>query len=413
MERITVTAGGRGTDFPGFTNVTLQAAVDRAASLGGGCVILSEGVYRMRDSLHLRNCVEIRGQGDLTVLKKEPCKGSATLWYLGYGHYDVSVAHPENFEIGDGVYITDCEAGGFYATQSTVTYKDGSTLGIAHPLNHDIGCSRHGSVRTLFPLVKGEFVSDVTVSDLKLDGSAAENERIDGCRGGGVFTVGGARLTFRNLTVTDYHGDGISFQQGRDIRVLSCRCIGNRGHGLHPGSGSVNVLIDHCDFSGNGGDGTFFCLRVDRALFRNNRICGNARAGVSIGHRDFHIGIVDCSFSDNHDCGILFRNANLPYMSGAYTYIFGCTFSDLCENAPHTEIHIPLALTSPEIGSCTFSSPFIPVYTSAKPDGGHLYNCTQNGAPYTNEDFSPTAPAAPFRVNFAETPSDAFAHLPR
>jgi len=61
------------------------------------------------------------------------------------------------------------------------------------------------------------------------------------------------------VTVRNYNGDGISFQQCKDIVIDRCRCLENTGHGLHPGSGSVGAVIQNTTCRGNGMDGIYYC----------------------------------------------------------------------------------------------------------------------------------------------------------
>src|SRR5438132_12095223 len=66
-DRPRVTVGVREGDVRGADNRALQAAVDYVAQLGGGVVEIAAGEYVMRDSLHLRPHVTVRGQGAKTV----------------------------------------------------------------------------------------------------------------------------------------------------------------------------------------------------------------------------------------------------------------------------------------------------------------------------------------------------------
>ena len=56
-------------DIVGKDNRALQAAVDYVAGLGGGVVEVGPGDYLMRDSLHLRSFVTVRGTSGSTVLR--------------------------------------------------------------------------------------------------------------------------------------------------------------------------------------------------------------------------------------------------------------------------------------------------------------------------------------------------------
>src|SRR5688572_1153025 len=59
--RPTIKVGHRSVDIIGTDNRALQAAVDYIANLGGGTVQIGEGEFLMRDSLHLRPHVAVRG----------------------------------------------------------------------------------------------------------------------------------------------------------------------------------------------------------------------------------------------------------------------------------------------------------------------------------------------------------------
>jgi polygalacturonase len=67
---IGITVGTSTADLLGNDNRALQTAVDYVGYLGGGVVQIGPGEYLMRDSLHLRNRVTVRGAGEKTVLKK-------------------------------------------------------------------------------------------------------------------------------------------------------------------------------------------------------------------------------------------------------------------------------------------------------------------------------------------------------
>src|SRR5436190_101851 len=67
-DRASITVGVRNADIVGADNRALQAAVDYVASLGGGTVEIGPGEFVMRDSLHVRSFVTVRGTAGKTVL---------------------------------------------------------------------------------------------------------------------------------------------------------------------------------------------------------------------------------------------------------------------------------------------------------------------------------------------------------
>ena len=100
---VSVTVGVRDADIIGCDNRALQAAVDYVANLGGGLVQIGPGEYRMRDSLHLRSRVTVRGAGPETVLKKDRESHAALAADGDFGEAAITVADATGFEIGRGV----------------------------------------------------------------------------------------------------------------------------------------------------------------------------------------------------------------------------------------------------------------------------------------------------------------------
>src|SRR5258705_930218 len=69
-DRAYITVGLSNAGIVGADNRALQAAVDYVAGLGGGTVEIGPGEFTMRDSLHLRSFVTVRGTPGQTVLRK-------------------------------------------------------------------------------------------------------------------------------------------------------------------------------------------------------------------------------------------------------------------------------------------------------------------------------------------------------
>ncbi len=342
MERISVTVGHKNADFTGSDNNIIQAAVDRVASLGGGIVNILEGTYIMEDSLHLRSGVLVRGCGEKTVLKKGSCVSSPVDGYLGYGHFDVFVKHPEKFRPGMGVYIIDKRADGFFSTVATIKSIHGNALFIDRMLNSDIREALEGRVVTVFPVVSGSHIKNAGVENLVIDGNAEENEYINGCRGGGLFLIQAHDIIVRNVTVRNFNGDGISFQQCVNTLIEDCVSENNRGHGMHPGSGSVGSIIRRNRCSDNGDDGVYYCLRVSFTLFEDNVIENNRHDGISIGHRDWDTIIRNNVIRGNGRHGIYVRPDGYGY-SACRNVIKNNRFENNCRLVGDSEICIESA----------------------------------------------------------------------
>jgi hypothetical protein len=307
IDRLHIVVGQTQGDMTGSTNAVLQSAVDRAAALGGGAVHILRGVYDMHDSLYLRSGVTVQGSGADTVLRKVPSVQSAIPAFLGYGHYDISVAEPEKLHVGMGVLIQDDESKGFYDTVATLIWRDGDRFGINRMLNHDYHVNNHATVTSVYPVISGCELTHAAVTDLVIDGNKDENAYLNGCRGGGVYLIQAHDVTLRNVTVKAFNGDGISFQQCARTTIEACTLADNAGHGLHPGSGSVAPIIRRCKCLNNGSDGIFYCLRVTYSLCEGCEISGNGCDGISIGERDSHHLIRHNTISKSGRYGIYFR----------------------------------------------------------------------------------------------------------
>lgn len=353
MRRYRLTVGGEGCDIRGFTNTHLQCAVDRVAMLGGGEVELSAGEFLMADSLHLRSGVEARGQGEATVLRKGPQKRSRVIAVLGYGHYDVCVAEPDRFEAGEGVWIRDDDAHGFYTTVGTLVRREGDTWFTSRPHCHDYRPGANAVVETAFPVVSAYDVCDAVLADVAIDGNQAANpDAINGCRGAGVFAMRSDRLAVRRVTVRNGNFDGISFQTCDDVAIADCLVAGCTGHGYHPGSGSNRFHIRGCTGRGNGACGLYYCLRVRDSLLADCTFEANALHGVSTGGRDSGNVNRNLVIRDNGGCGFFFRK-HARNDAPDRNVIEGCTFERNAADGGEAEILVQGEVDGTRIASST------------------------------------------------------------
>src|SRR6266571_8350440 len=100
-ERPTITIGLRDADIVGGDNRALQAAVDYVAGLGGGTIEIGAGEFVMRDSLHLRSFVTVRGIKGQTILRKAKAVSSPLALDGDYGEEQITVVNPDGFKVGD------------------------------------------------------------------------------------------------------------------------------------------------------------------------------------------------------------------------------------------------------------------------------------------------------------------------
>jgi len=303
-----ITVGLREGDLRGADNRALQAAVDYIARLGGGVVEIGAGEFAMRDSLHLRPHVTVRGQGAKTILRKSSAHSSPLVLDGDYGEEQITLKNPHGFVIGDGVAIWDKNSGGFHTTVARITGQNGNTFSISLPLNADCMVESGAQAATVFPIISGYRVEGARIENLTIDGNKEENVHLNGCRGGGVFLYRCPGAVIERCTVRNYAGDGISFQQCNDVTVQQCVSEDNASLGIHPGSGSQRPTVRQCSARRNGEDGLFLCWRVKHGLFEENVLEGNGRFGISIGHKDTDNMLRNNQVRGNHEDGVFFRN---------------------------------------------------------------------------------------------------------
>ena len=320
------------------TNFTLQRLVDEAARAGGGVVEVPAGEYLLHDALHLRSGVHVVGESG-TVLRKVPGVSSRIVDYLGYGHYEITVAEPEKFHPGMGVHVIDQQSMGFYTTVATIIGKDGERLFLDRMLNHDYEPEAEAMAVSVYPLVEANGVCDASLEGVCLDGNKDDEIfELNGCRGGGVFIYQSSRIAVRGVEVRNYLGDAISFQQDIDITVEGCHVHDNRGGGIHPGSGSVRYLLQDNWVHDNGGCGIFYCLRTTHSICRDNLIENNAQAGISIGERDTDHLVIGNIIRHQGGPGILFRKPTRR--SGDRVRLEGNTLIGNCSREGEAEIEV-------------------------------------------------------------------------
>ena len=306
-----ITVGLTNADLLGADSRALQAAVDYIAALGGGVVEIGPGEYLMRDSLHLRAHVTVRGAPGQTVLRKAAAAESLLAIDGDFGEEQITLADPAGFDIGCGVAVWSKRVSGFHLTVARIIGRNGATLALDHPLGADCMASDSAKAVTVFPVVSGYDLEGARIEHLIIEGNRDHNPVLDGCRGGGIYLYRCFGAVIEHCTVRGYSGDGISFQQSNDVLVNDCVTESNAALGLHPGSGSQRPVIRNCVARTNGTDGLFLCWRVRHGLFEDNRLEGNGRHGISIGHKDTDNLLRNNQVRGNAEDGILFRNETL------------------------------------------------------------------------------------------------------
>ncbi|MBM4083455.1 MAG: hypothetical protein FJ272_01560 [Planctomycetes bacterium] len=310
MRKIEVTVGPKQADFVGSDHLALQAAVDYVTKLGGGTVRILPGTYQMGNSLFLRDKLHLVGSGEDTILRK--CPSAVTKLVDDTDWYDATVhaADPSIFRVGGGLLLRGKSP--FYEKRMqyvklTVVAIEGSVVHVDRDVREDFWPEVGAEAATLFPVVTGNYVNDITIENLTIDGNRAQNERLDGNYGGNIFIQDCDRVVIRNVTTRDGHGDGISWQVCDDVTVDNCRSLNNADLGLHPGSGSQRPIITNnrivgCD------TGLYFCWGIKHGRAEGNVIEDSGKHGISIGHRDTDNLVRNNQVRRSGINGILFRD---------------------------------------------------------------------------------------------------------
>jgi parallel beta-helix repeat protein len=306
-----ISVGHEKADLIGKDNRVLQAAVDYISGLGGGTVEIRAGRYEMYDSLHLRSNVKVRGKKGLTILHKAKAAVSLLALDGDFGEQQITLVNPEGFNVGCGVTVRDDKAGGFHTTVARITGRNGNTFSIDKPLMADCMTQRNAKAATVFPVISGYNIVNTQIEGITVEGDKESNPRLNGCRGAGLFLYRGFGTVIKDCTIKNYNGDGISFQQSNDVKVISSTCEANTGLGLHPGSGSQRPVVRKCISRKNGEDGLFLCWRVRHGVFESNLLEGNKRFGISIGHKDSDNLLQNNTIRLNCKSGVFFRNETL------------------------------------------------------------------------------------------------------
>jgi hypothetical protein len=327
-QRLTVTVGPDKADLAGTGQRVLQAAVDYVARLGGGTVLVQPGTYRLRNAVYLQSKVRLAGRGANTVLIKEPSVTTRLAEDSDWYDQEITLVDPTGFEVGDGVCLRarNSDTGANVVVKRTLVARKGNRFKLDRALRENFWKLGNATVSTLFPILSGDLLSDVTIENLVLDGDKARNENLDGNYAGCIFLQDCSRITIRGVQARNYNGDGISWQVCHDVLVDNCISEHHTGLGLHPGSGSQRSIIRNCQLVDND-IGIFFCWGVKYGLAEGNQIVHN-RIGISIGHRDTDNVVVNNDILSSREVGVLFRPERGQDFAGHRNRIVGNRIAD-------------------------------------------------------------------------------------
>ncbi len=307
-ERLSVTVGPEKADLVGSDDRALQAAVDYVTRLGGGTVRVLPGTYRLRNSIFLRSHVRLVGSGAASVLLKEPSRSTKLAAGSDWYDQEITLADPSGFRVGDGVCLKakNPHSGAATVLKRTLVARSGARFKIDRPLRENFWLQGEATATSVFPLLCGEEIADVTIEDLALDGNRQQNDFLDGNYSGCIFLQDCRDITIRRVIARNNNGDGISWQICHDVVVEDCESHDHAGLGLHPGSGSQRPIIRGNKLRRND-IGLFFCWGVRDGVAEKNLIEDNRSYGVSIGHKDTDNLIRDNDIVRSGKVGVLFR----------------------------------------------------------------------------------------------------------
>lgn len=307
-ERASITVGQRDADLIGTTDKVIQAGVDYIARIGGGTVTILPGTYHFRNSVFLRSNVRLVGNAADTLLLKEPSVESKLALDSDWYDQEITLADASNFRVGDGVCLRtkNPHTGGSDVLKRTLIARSGNRFKLDKALRENFWTEQEPTATTVFPLLTAEYMSEMVIENLVVDGNKDNNAYLDGNYGGCLWFQDCSRILMRGVTARNNNGDGISWQICHDVEVENCVSHDNKDLGLHPGSGSQRPLIRNNHVYKNG-IGIFFCWGVKYGLAEKNTIEDNSDYGISIGHRDNENIVRDNSILRSGKAGVLFR----------------------------------------------------------------------------------------------------------
>lgn len=325
---ITLTVGQDSGDLRGTDDKVIQAGVDYLNRMGGGVLQILPGTYTLRNAIHLRPHITLKGSGENTVLKRTASVTTPLVRDADWYEYAVQVKDPAGFERGNGILLTtlDEQKSPKYLF-ATVTAVQGNVVFIDRRPELNFWISGEATASTLFSLLSGREVNDVKIEDIVLDGNRENCSNVNDNFGASVFMQYCDRWEFRNVTSRNYNGDGFSFQVCNDIRFENCEALNNADLGFHPGSGSQRPSFRNCLAKGNN-QGFFFCWGVSDGVVEDCVSSGNIRFGVNFGHRDTENLIRNCTIESNGEVGVLFREERWAFCSGDRNRIENCVIRD-------------------------------------------------------------------------------------
>ena len=305
-----LTVGGEEADIQGFTNRAIQLAVD-ALPAEGGTIQLGPGTFELKDAVRLRSHVKLIGSGPETILRRTAGYQSRMVDDADYAELKLVVEDASGFEPGMSVQVWDePQSGCWDVSAGTITDIQDNTVYIYNYLIRDYRADHGGMVSNAGSGIMVMEAEDVLISNLTIDGNRENNDRMDGCNGGGVAILKSRNVTVEHVHVKDFNGEGITWQITEQVTVQHCEIEHSGNIGLHPGTGSPGSRILNNDVHHNDVDGLFICWRVHHSLVKNNKFHHNGRHGICTGHKDSDVVFEDNHIFENGEDGVNLRKEN-------------------------------------------------------------------------------------------------------
>jgi hypothetical protein len=319
-----ITVGQSNADIIGSNNNAIQAAIDMVCYRGGGTVRLLPGEYTLSNALYLRSNVNLIGDKEKTILKREPAVSSRLLIDADLYQKEITPKDPSLFKVGMGIICIDNEPMNDMTPNRplTIVRNANGVLYLNEYIQYDFTADKHvhgreynGVVTNAFPMIMGENVEDVIVDGFTVDAQTNEDPAWENLQiSGGVYFKTCRNSVIRNVKSINIHGDGIRVARAsKNIIVEDCESTCNTHYGMHPGSHSTDLTVQRCHIHHNGSDGLYICWGIRNSKFLNNDIhhngfsCSGDRNGISIGHKDTDNLIAGNHLYENAVSGIHFR----------------------------------------------------------------------------------------------------------
>ncbi|MDH4089208.1 MAG: right-handed parallel beta-helix repeat-containing protein [Cyclobacteriaceae bacterium] len=304
-ERI-ISVGGPTADMPGNTNEAIQRAVD-ALPAEGGTVKMDPGQYNIMAPVRLPSNVKLIGSGPETILVRIDGFHTKFIIDADFGELKLTVDDASGFAVGMSIQVTDdVNADCWDVTTGIITDIVGNVIYIDTHLIRDYDSEQNGKVTNAGSCVSVFGAQNVFVSNFTIDGNKANNDRLDGCNGGGVVIMKSRNVTVENVHVKDFNGEGITWQITENVTVRNCEINGCTNMGMHPGTGSPNSIIEGNNSHDNK-VGLYLCWRVQHSVVSGNELHHNQEIGISTGHKDSDVLFEKNHIYENGGDGVYFR----------------------------------------------------------------------------------------------------------